>query len=1102
MTIQDQIAALQKEILSFIRQDSTLERQIEQLESSRSTEAQVQKNRYTEKRNALLAQKDDLAKIYRVAKENTFAQLGSRCRSKPDLALLNSLIYSINPNDRNDPVATRIVKLCDQYIQYIDNELANLSMMLQNDIRNADDEISRKISELVQKRQRLLPSFKRHLLTTDCADIGRRTERVARVYDISDAGQVLISKHAQRAKKIVFGYKETVLQTVPALDPILSICLGKYYDPIKKVVILPVGLQTNHSRTIRVRYSDVNEEVLEKGVQALIINLIRYMGPDRVLVNLIDTINYSEKFLGQLVVFSGGKEAVLQHVPHDSDEIDNLLSSLTSYYRAQESITGPNTLFEYNEHHQEKLPMRLIVVNRPEDLYTDSQNAQMSYLINNSEKHGIFFIILEKMNGREMSNESSGKTTKKQLIIQGELSGEFFIVTDTGKEAFTWNTINGLLSNTFIDSVKGILQAKKLSTEYFTNFTKCIPSRSIGTRRPIQVPFALDDDDNIVFCAFEEDNFAAYMMGAARSGKTTLLHTIICGLIMNYHPDEVELWMMDYKMVEFSLYLDYAPPHIKYLLLEKSEDLVFDIIDQLTYELERRERIFSKNGWVKLTDVPVTVFMPAIFVIIDEFAQMSQIIMETSINGLSKNYTLKLENLLSKGAALGFKFIFASQTYSDGVVGLTQTARKQIQVRFALKSVEEEIRETLLLSSSVNEELNQQIRSLPQYETLFRRTDSNGKTRISHLRNLYVTKEETKSVIIELRNSLNATNTYSENPRLYRSKSPVLMDGGKPISFESQKEMFRAYEYNDTIGIEDGEAYIYPGVKCSFNPLACFVLRKANMENVLVCEGIPEFRMSVLLSIMKCYRRRGGKIEIWTEESSLFYRRYKSFFKSFDIYMGVCAIGKRVLEIQKIIKENETIDTLVICFNYENLVDEFDYIEIEDYQLPSPQDSTDDLLERMDSIEQQLSQCTDDDMNKLLEEYEKLRNQFNNKTGNNDTVDVNAINEEVRKTPEYLIKLLKKGGSHGLHFLFSFDSAEDYTQLRIQPLLFRHKILFSVSEESSYDILGNKAGSRIDDHVFLYCNGKTHTTCHPHIHKQLGLAGWKINEDGQVVQEE
>ena len=149
-------------------------------------------------------------------------------------------------------------------------------------------------------------------------------------------------------------------------------------------------------------------------------------------------------------------------------------------------------------------------------------------------------------------------------------------------------------------------------------------------------------------------------MGASRSGKSTLLHVMICSLITNYHPDEVELWLVDFKRTEFRHYSASCPPHLKYLLLEESEDLIFDLIDELTDVLNDRMKIFSNNGWSKLSEVPPDVYMPAIFVIIDEFAQVSQKLRDSQLSG-GTNYVIALENILAKGAAFGMKFIFASQ---------------------------------------------------------------------------------------------------------------------------------------------------------------------------------------------------------------------------------------------------------------------------------------------------------------------------------------------------------------------------------------------------------------------------------------------------------
>ena len=89
--------------------------------------------------------------------------------------------------------------------------------------------------------------------------------------------------------------------------------------------------------------------------------------------------------------------------------------------------------------------------------------------------------------------------------------------------------------------------------------------------------------------------------------------------------------------------------------------------------------------------------------------------MNVNIDG--KDYTIKLENLLAKGRALGLKFIFASQTYTTGITGLTETACKQIQMRFAMKNTPNEIKQTLTLSSDeITPEISMWMSSLPAYE--------------------------------------------------------------------------------------------------------------------------------------------------------------------------------------------------------------------------------------------------------------------------------------------------------------------------------------------------------------------------------------------------
>ena len=156
--------------------------------------------------------------------------------------------------------------------------------------------------------------------------------------------------------------------------------------------------------------------------------------------------------------------------------------------------------------------------------------------------------------------------------------------------------------------------------------------------------------------------FAAFLMGASRSGKSTMIHTLIAGLIRSYHPDNVELWLADFKQLEFKRYIDHLPPHVKYVLLDESEEMVFDLVDKLNGEMMERQKLFSRLGVQRLDQIDPKMLdhpVPVIFVILDEFSIMSQAIAE------SPAYKLRLQNLLAKGAALGIKFLFGTFQAED-----------------------------------------------------------------------------------------------------------------------------------------------------------------------------------------------------------------------------------------------------------------------------------------------------------------------------------------------------------------------------------------------------------------------------------------------------
>lgn len=178
--------------------------------------------------------------------------------------------------------------------------------------------------------------------------------------------------------------------------------------------------------------------------------------------------------------------------------------------------------------------------------------------------------------------------------------------------------------------------------------------------------------------------------GAVGQGKSNLIKVIIHSLCSRYSPDELNLYLLDFKegvtLFPFSNLgtPDYLP-HAKVLGLESDRDFGLAVLSYLENEFNRRAKLFKKYGdnIAKYRAANPNDVMPRIVLIIDEFHFMFNINDE-----LGEKAANKLEALARKGRAYGIHLILASQSITgasallikeDGVFG-------QFPIRIALKN--------------------------------------------------------------------------------------------------------------------------------------------------------------------------------------------------------------------------------------------------------------------------------------------------------------------------------------------------------------------------------------------------------------------------------
>ena len=174
--------------------------------------------------------------------------------------------------------------------------------------------------------------------------------------------------------------------------------------------------------------------------------------------------------------------------------------------------------------------------------------------------------------------------------------------------------------------------------------------------------------------------------GRTGSGKSTLLHALITNLALNYSPDEVELYLVDFKKgVEFKTYATHGLPHAKVIAVESDREFGVSVLQRLDEELKRRADLYRDAGVQDVKgyrDVPGAPPLPRVLLIVDEFQEFF-----TEDDRIAQEASLLLDRLVRQGRAFGVHIHLGSQTLS-GAASLARSTMGQMGIRIALQCSE------------------------------------------------------------------------------------------------------------------------------------------------------------------------------------------------------------------------------------------------------------------------------------------------------------------------------------------------------------------------------------------------------------------------------
>jgi energy-coupling factor transporter ATP-binding protein EcfA2 len=252
--------------------------------------------------------------------------------------------------------------------------------------------------------------------------------------------------------------------------------------------------------------------------------------------------------------------------------------------------------------------------------------------------------------------------------------------------------------------------------------------------------------------------------GRTGSGKSTLMHALITNLALNYSPDEIDLYLIDFKKgVEFKVYATYELPHASVVAIESEREFGISVLERLDAELRLRADRFRDAGVQDLNsfrNLPGAPPLPRILLVVDEFQEFF-----VEEDKLAQEAALWLDRLVRQGRAFGVHVLLGSQSLG-GAFTLARSTLGQMAVRIALQCSENDAH--LILSEN-----NTAPRMLSRPgEAIY--NDANGAPEGNHFFQVVWLSEESRERYLKKLHEL----AQVRKPKLART--PIVFEGDAP----------------------------------------------------------------------------------------------------------------------------------------------------------------------------------------------------------------------------------------------------------------------------------------------------------------------------------
>jgi len=423
----------------------------------------------------------------------------------------------------------------------------------------------------------------------------------------------------------------------------------------------------------------------------LLLRLLTSAPPGRLAFTILDPVGLGQSFAG-LMHLADFEERIINsriwtqpaHIEQRLGELSEHVEKVTQMYLRNEFAT----LAEYNARAgrlAEKYQF-LVVADFPVN-FTDLAVKRLQSLAASGPRCGVHVLVHWDQRRTAPPEFVPDELRKHALRILAKPDGRFAVAGADwdGTRLELESPPEPALATRLLNAIG---QAGRDAYRVETPFAEAAPPDhqmwSLDATQELRVPIGRTGATRLQYLTLGQDTRQhGLIAGKTGSGKSTLFHVIITNLALWYSPDEVELYLVDFKKgVEFKCYATHKLPHARVVAIESDREFGLSVLQRVDEELKRRGDLFRQLG---VQDLPGyrraggRERLPRVLLLIDEFQEFF-----VEDDRIAQSAALLLDRIVRQGRAFGIHVLLGSQTLG-GAYTLARATMGQMGVRIALQ---------------------------------------------------------------------------------------------------------------------------------------------------------------------------------------------------------------------------------------------------------------------------------------------------------------------------------------------------------------------------------------------------------------------------------